>query len=351
MKAFAVDQEKSTLKDPCFCELDLDMPQLGPRDLLVHLKAIAVNPLDIKQRILPFDSSRKTEHRILGWDGSGVVEKVGAEVSLFKPGDEVYYAGEITRQGSYAQYQVVDERIVGHKPRSLTFERSAGLALTSITAWEGLFDRLRIESLFPLKRGPSDEPPHARKCILIIGGAGGVGSMAIQLAKKIAGLEVIASASRPNSVAWCKSMGADHVVDHTKDLVEEFRALGKRYADWVFILNDTDTHFNAACELLIPQGLICSIVPNLEPLNLDALRSKSGGLVWEAMFVRSKARTVDMIEQHRLLNQVAHWVDQGVLRDTVNQTYSPINTTHLRQAHLDLQSQRTLGKIVLSGFE
>ena len=351
MKAFAVDQDHNTLQDPRFRLCELEIPELGPRDVLVQLKAISVNPLDVKRRMLPLPQEQKKQPSVLGWDGCGVVQKVGTEVSLFKVGDEIYYAGEITRQGSYAQYQVVDERIAGHKPRSLTFERAAGLALTSITAWEGLFERLRIETLPNVKAHSSLQTEHSRKRILIIAGAGGVGSIAIQLAKKIAGLEVIASASRASSAAWCKSLGADHVVDHSKDLVQEFRALGMRYADWVFILNDTDAHFSAACELLIPQGLICSIVPNQKPLNLDALRAKSGGLVWEAMFVRSKERTADMIEQHRLLNEIARLVDEGTIKDTVTQIYAPINASNLRQAHLDLQSQRTMGKIVLSGFE
>lgn len=356
MRAFSVDLERNTFDDPCFREVQIDLPLPGPRDVRVKVQAISVNPLDVKQRMLCSMAAHaqtplQSPPKILGWDACGVVEEVGKEVTLFKVGDEVYYAGEITRQGSYAQFQLVDERIAGHKPKGLSPERAAALALTSITAWESLFERLKYAPLLPLERQTQRGTPAQSQRILIIGGAGGVGSMAIQLAKQLAGLEVIASASRPISAQWCKDLGADHVVDHSKDLVQACRELGIKEVHSVLILNDTDAHFNTACELLAPQGMICSVVPNSQPLSMDALRAKSGGLVWEAMFVRSKAQTPDMIEQHRLLNRVAQLMDEGILKDTAQQIYSPINCEHLRLAHLDLQSQRTLGKIVLSGFE
>ena len=354
MRAFVVDEVRNTMEDPCFKGLELDVPQVGERDVLIEVKAISVNPLDVKRRMLAPGSEPHLNPKVLGWDASGVVTRVGAKVSLFKIGDEVYCAGEITRQGSYAQYLAVDERIVGFKPRTLSFESSAALALTTITAWEGLFERLRIKPQFEFIKAPDAHPQQEesrQKSILIIGGAGGVGSMAIQLASHVGGLYVVATASREPSIQWCKDLGAHEVVNHTLDLVAQVRALGLKFVDHVFILNDTDQHFDAACELLAPQGLICSIVPNHRRLNMDALRAKSAGFVWEAMFVRSKERTEDMIEQHHLLNEVSRLVDLGVLRDTCAQVYSPIDAQHLRQAHLDLQTQRTIGKIVLGGFD
>ena len=354
MKAFAVDEVQNSQENPCFRAVELDLPHVGEHDVLMEVKAISVNPLDVKRRMLAPVLEPQLRARVLGWDASGLVTRIGEKVSLFKVGDEVYCAGEITRSGSYAQYLAVDERIVGFKPRTLSFERSAALALTSITAWEGLFERLRIKPNFESVKAPVAHPHHAQnrqKSILIIGGAGGVGSMAIQLAHHVAGLHVVATASRGQSVQWCKDLGAHEVVDHTRDLVEQVRALGLKFVDHVFILNDSDQHFDAACELLAPQGLICSIVPNHRPLNMDALRAKSAGLVWEAMFVRSKERTEDMLEQHHLLNEVSRLVDLGVLKDTSTQVYSPIDAEHLRQAHLDLQTHRTIGKIVLAGFE
>ena len=351
MKAFAVDPVKNSLEEPSFFQVEMDRPHLGPRDVLVEVKAISVNPLDVKRRMLVTTTKGDGASTIMGWDGCGVVIEKGEDVSLFQLGDEIYYAGEITRQGSYAQYQAVDERIAGHKPRSLSFERSAALALTTITAWESLFDRLRVVPIVN-KAGDRLSPlSHPAKSILIIGGAGGVGSMAIQLARQVAGLKVIATASRPSSISWCESLGAHHVVDHNQNWVQAVRDLGFQHVDHVLILNDTDAHFDAACELLAPQGLMCSIVPNQKPLNMDALRAKSAGFFWEAMFVRSKEKTPDMVEQHHLLNQVAAWIDRGLLRDTGTQFYAPITAAHLRQAHLALQSQRTIGKIVLSSFE
>jgi len=350
MKSFAVDELLNSKNEPYFKEVDCAIPTMGDWDLCVQVKAISINPLDTKRRAL--DQVIQSAHvpRILGWDASGIVKSIGAKVSLFNVGDEVYYAGEITRQGSYAEFQVVDERIVGHKPKSLTFERSAALALTSITAWEGLFERLRIPAAHLSSELSSQHHHLVQKSILIIGGAGGVGSMAIQLAKKVARLNVIATASRPQSVEWCQRMGADHVIDHTLDLVAQVRAMGLKHVDHVFILNDTDQHFAASCELIAPQGLICSIVPNQNALNMDVLRSKSAGFVWESMFVRSKDHTPDMIEQHHLLNEVSRLIDLGVLKNTTTKVYSPIDANHLRLAHLDLQSHRAIGKIVLEGF-
>jgi NADPH2:quinone reductase len=316
----------------------LERPQPDPRDLLVKIEAVAVNPVDTKRRLAPNPSGKP---RVLGWDAAGVVEAVGDQVSLFRPGDRVYYAGDVTRPGCNAEYQCVDERIVGHMPQTLSFEQGAALPLTTITAWEALFDRLRVPA-----------PPRAQpaRTLLAIGGAGGVGSIAVQLASRVAGLHVIATASRAQSRQWCLDHGAQAVVDHHGSLVEQVRALGHRHVDYVLIMNNTDQHFDAAAELIAPQGAICSIVGNEKPLNMDALRAKSAAFMWEAMFVRSKDKTPDMIEQHRLLTEVARLIDQGTVKTTVTEILRPINAANLRQAHALIESGQTIGKRVLSGF-
>jgi zinc-binding alcohol dehydrogenase family protein len=279
--------------------------------------------------------------RVLGWDAAGVVEQVGSAVTLFKPGDRVFYAGDITRPGSNSAFQLVDERIVGHAPKSLSFAQAAALPLTAITAWEALFDRLKVPT-----------PPHAqpRRSILLIGGAGGVGSIAIQLAAKVAGLKVIATASRPESAAWCKELGADAVVNHHGNLVEEVRKAGYTHVDYVLIMNNTDQHMPAACELVAPQGGICTIVENAKPVDVVPLKSKSAAFMWEFMFTRAMFTTPDMIEQHNLLNEIARLIDAGVIRTTVSEVLKPINAANLRAAHAKLEAGNAIGKVVLEGF-
>jgi zinc-binding alcohol dehydrogenase family protein len=256
-------------------------------------------------------------------------------VTLFKPGDEVYYAGDVTRPGANSELHLVDERIVGRKPAKLDFAQAAAIPLTAITAWEAFFDRMKID-----RRGND-----AGKTMLIIGGAGGVGSIGIQLAR-IAGLRVIATASRPESVAWVKDFGADEVVDHRKDLPSQV----KKPVDYIANFNDLDTHWAAIGELIAPQGAIVSIVGNQRPLPMDAVRSKSATLCWELMFTRPRFQTADMIEQHRLLDQVADWLDEGKLRGTLRETLSPINAANLRKAHEKLESGTMIGKLVLRGW-
>jgi zinc-binding alcohol dehydrogenase family protein len=270
------------------------------------------------------------EPKVLGWDAAGTVEKIGSEVSLFKPGDAVYYAGDVTRPGSNSEFHLVDERIVGRKPKSLDFTQAAAIPLTAITAWESYFDRLKVKE---------------NRSILIIGGAGGVGSIGIQIAK-LAKLRVIATASRPETIAWVKELGADEIVDHRKDLVSQI----KKPVDYIAVYNDLDMHWAAIGELIAPQGGIVSIVGNLKPLPMDAVRAKSASLCWELMFTRPRFKTPDMIEQHKLLNQVADWLDSGKLRGTLKQTLAPINAANLRKAHAQLESGTTIGKLVLKGW-
>ena len=328
------------IKDPqSLADIELPTPSPGPRDLLVKIEAIAVNPVDTKVRA-PKDKVENPP-RVLGWDAAGVVQAVGSAVTLFKPGDRVFYAGDITRPGSNSEFQLVDERIAGHCPASLSFAQAAALPLTAITAWEALFDRLRVPT-----------PPNAQpqRSILLIGGAGGVGSIAIQLASRVAGLKVIATASRPESAKWCRELGADVVVNHFGNLAEQVRAAGFKHVDYVLIMNDTDQHMPAAAELVAPQGGICTIVENKKPLDLTPLKNKSAAFVWEFMFTRAMFITPDMIEQHYLLDEIARLIDAGVIRTTVAEVLKPINAANLRAAHATLEGGRAIGKVVLEGF-
>ncbi len=328
------------IEDPeSLVDLELPTPEATGRDVLVRVNAIAVNPVDTKIR-KPKDKVEAIP-KILGWDASGEVVEVGSDVTLFNVGDLVYYAGDVTRSGCNAEYQLMDERIVGHKPKKLSFEESAALPLTSVTAWEALFGRLGIADNTVKNQG---------KSILIIGGAGGVGSIAIQLARKVAGLKVIATASRPETIAWVTNLGANHVINHREDLITQMQAIEIPQVDYILCSNDTDAYFHTMAELIKPQGKICSIVETAKPVNLDLLKSKSATFVWEFMFTRSMFKTADMIEQHHILEWVAMLIDNGTLRTTVNEVKSPINAANLRAAHAQLESGATIGKLVLSGW-
>jgi NADPH2:quinone reductase len=310
---------------------DIELPKPAPkgRDLLVRVEAISVNPVDTKQR-----KTGSATPRVLGWDAAGSVAAVGEAVTLFKPGDAVYYAGDVTRPGCDSEFHLVDERIVGRKPKSLDFAQAAAIPLTAITAWEAYFDRMKVV------RG---------RALLLIGGAGGVGSIGIQLAKR-AGLTVIATASRSASMAWCKELGADHVIDHRKPMRPQIEALGLKHLDYIANFNEVDEHWAAIGDLIAPQGAIVLIVGNKNPLQVDAVRAKSAAICFELMFTRPRFQTPDMIEQHRLLNQVAEWLDSGKLKGTLRETLSPINAANLRKAHEKLESGTMIGKLVLKGW-
>ena len=312
-----------------FDEIELSKPSPTGQDLLVKVEAISVNPVDYKQRKVASPTPR-----VLGWDAAGTVAAVGNEVTLFKVGDAVYYAGDVTRPGANSEFHLVDERIVGRKPKRLDFAQAAAIPLTAITAWEAFFDRMKVK-------------PGAT--ILIIGGAGGVGSIGIQLAK-VAGLSVIATASRPESIAWVKELGATHVIDHRQPLRPQIEALGRKDVDYIANFNDLDEHWAAMSDLIAPQGAMVAIVGNQKPLPMDPVRSKSATLCWELMFTRPRYKTPDMIEQHKLLNQVADWLDAGKLRGTLKETLSPINPANLRAAHERLESGTMIGKLVLKGW-
>lgn len=327
------------INDPASLQdVELPQPVATGRDLLVKVEAVSVNPVDTKVRA-PKDAVESAP-RVLGWDAAGTVAAVGPDVTLFKVGDPVFYAGSITRPGSNSEYQLVDERIVGRKPASLDFAHAAALPLTAITAWEALFDRLRV----------SPQGADAGKSVLILGGAGGVGSIGIQLAKQLGKLTVIATASRPESAQWAQSLGADHIVNHFGDIPAQLSALGIPAVDYVLIFNDTDANFPAAAEVIKPQGGIATIVENREPVPVELLKAKSAALHWEFMFTRSMFGTPDMIEQHKLLTEIARLVDAGTLRTTVGEVLGPINAANLRRAHAMLEAGRAIGKLVLSGF-
>ncbi|MFN0162427.1 MAG: zinc-binding alcohol dehydrogenase family protein [Burkholderiales bacterium] len=339
MKAVVVPRPLPASEKDCFVDADLPDPQPGPHDLIVAVEAVSVNPVDCKQRMVK--ARVEGTPRVLGYDAAGTVRAIGSAVSLFKPGDRVYYAGDVGRSGSNAQLHAVDERIVGRMPATLDFAAAAALPLTAITAWEGLFDRLKVSA-----------PPDVRqrKSILVVGGAGGVGSMVIQLAAKVAGLEVIATATRPESSQWCRDLGADHVVSHAGDLAAAVRATGRRFVDYVFLTNDADRHFAAAAQVLAPLGGIVSIIRTNAPLDVSALMGKSCSVSWEFMFTRPSNATPDMIEQHHLLNQVAQLVDRGVIRATQTTVLTPINAANLRTAHMQVEAGRSIGKAVLHGW-
>ena len=365
--------ENLPIDDPrSLVDLDIEQPKNPTgHDLLIAIKAISMNPLDTKVRRGIYSlSKRANTPSILGWDAAGVIIALGSECTLFTKGDSVYYAGNISRQGTNCEFHIVDERIVGRKPKSLSFEEAAAMPLTSVTAWESLYDRLCIcaditRRFSPQKVSFSDSSGNKQilPSILIIGGSGGVGSVAVQLAKNVLGcpvnhsstlsrLNVIATASRNESRDWCKRMGADYVVNYREDIQSQIKnLLGSEYVDHILCLNNTDGYFETMKQLVAPQGRICSTVETTTRVDLGGiLRQKSATFVWELMFTRSLFQTRDVIAQHHILNTVADLVDRGKIRTTLKDLMSPINAENLRKAHKKLESGSTIGKIVISGF-
>ncbi|ELY5817009.1 zinc-binding alcohol dehydrogenase family protein [Cronobacter turicensis] len=316
-----------------FIEITQPMPQPGEYDLLVEVKAVSINPVDTKVHA-SLQKNGLQEPRVLGWDASGVVTAVGSKVSGFKPGDEIYYAGDITRSGSNASHQLIDSRIVGHKPRTLSWAAAAAIPLTALTAWEGLFERLAIQNA------------GEDKTLLIIGGAGGVGSLAIPFARLHSKVKIIATASREDSAQWCRDRGADLVVNY-RDLSGELAKEGIKYVDFIFILNDTDGHWAAVSQLIAPQGHICSIVENAHPLDQDALKSKSAALHWEFMYTRSMYQTADMARQGEILNEVATLVDAGEVESALSETFHGLSVESISKAHQKVLEGHMRGKVVV----
>jgi alcohol dehydrogenase len=338
MKAVAVTRKLPLDHAELFSTVELPDPEPGPQDLLVRVKAVSINPVDYKVR-----QSRREEDtapKILGWDAAGIVEAIGNEVTLFRVGEEVYYAGDINRPGSNAELQLVDARIVAKKPQSFDFEAAAALPLVSITAWECLFERLGLKA-GDMKQGKD-------KVLLILGGAGGVGSIGTQLAAVLTGFTVITTASRPESVAWCQSMGAHHVVDHTGDWPAQIEALGFSGVDYIACFADTSSHWEAMARAIKPQGKICSIVESDTIPDIGLLKNKSVTFVWESMFTRSTFGTPDLIAQHELLAEVAQLVDAGHIRSVLRERGGELTPATLAESHRAQESGRTIGKRVLT---
>jgi zinc-binding alcohol dehydrogenase family protein len=340
MKAISFHQHLPIEHPESLIDVIVDQPIPGPRDLLVKVQAISVNPVDTKIRKGNGPGQPSRELKILGWDAAGVVVEVGSDVTFFAPGDEVYYAGSVDRPGSYAEFQAVDERIVGKKPASIDFAQVAALPLTTITAWEMLFDRVSLR-----RNGTSDQGS-----ILIVGGAGGVGSIAIQLVKKLTDVTIIASASRPETVEWCREMGAHHVVDHRQPMAAQVKNIVPDGVNYVLALTKTEDHFEEIIEAMAPEGAMVLIENLSRSVDINKLKPKSLSLHWEFMFGRSRPQSANMREQGRLLNEVAKMVDAGLVRSTARTNIGLIDASNLKRAHSLVESGKTIGKVVLSGF-
>lgn len=337
MLAIGYQTSRPIEADDALVDFETSKPEATGRDLLVEVRAISVNPVDTKVRVRsqPDDGG----HKILGWDAAGTVVATGPDTTGFKVGDEVFYAGDITRPGTNSEFHLVDERIVGKKPASLSYSEAAALPLTAITAWEMLFDRLRIDSA---AKGKDD-------ALLIIGGAGGVGSMAVQLARQLTDITVIGTASRPETSAWVSELGAHHVVDHSKALSGEIEALGIGAPGFVFSTTNTDQHLDQVVQLIAPQGRF-GLIDDPATLEISGFKQKSISAHWELMFTRSMFLTEDMNKQGELLNEVSRLVDAGKLRTTLGEHFGRINAANLMRAHAFIESGRAKGKVVLEGF-
>ncbi|MDG2400445.1 MAG: zinc-binding alcohol dehydrogenase family protein [Akkermansiaceae bacterium] len=334
----AIQFMRNSSEEGSASDTELPRPKATGRDILVQIEAIAMNPVDYKVRPAESDPPK-----VIGFDAAGIVVETGDAVTLFQEGDQVYYAGDVTRSGTNAEFQLVDERLVAKRPTSLDASSSAALPLTSLTAWEALFDQLGIN-----RKTPDD---NSGKSLLIIGGAGGVGSIAIQLAK-LAGLTVVATASRRESSDWCRNLGADHIINHHEDLPPQLKSLGLDTVEYIANFNDIDRVWEAMAEMIAPQGSIVLITGHQTQLDFGgAFKLKSAKICWEFMFTRSMFQTNDMITQHHILETVAELVDNGKLIATANGSMSPINAKNILEGHRRLESGTTIGKLVLSGWE
>lgn len=320
-------------------DFEMRKPTAKGHDLLVKVNAVSVNPVDVGVR-KSGRSVLKTP-KVIGWDACGIVKEVGSKVSLFKPGDRVFYAGSFIRSGSDSEYQLVDERIVGHAPKSLKDNEAAAMPLTSLTAYEALFEQMGLTW---------EQENNQSKTILIINGAGGVGSVATQFAN-LAGLTVVATASRPDSIKWTQDHGTDYVVNHREDLVKQVRKLGYKYVDYILELKDLDGHWKEMCELIKPEGHIVSITENHRPINLRLLTKKKAHFSWEWMYTKSYYQTEDMISQHDILDRIAQMLDKGKLKCTMTKSLTPLNATNLRKAHRLVESDHMTGKVVVYDWE
>lgn len=338
MKAIGFTQHLDITDPSSLIDFETEKPSPKDHDLLVKVKAVSVNPVDIGVR--KNGRGILKQPKIIGWDACGVVQAIGSKVTLFKPGDKVFYAGSFIRSGSDSEYQVVDERIVGDAPKNLKDDEIAAMPLTSLTAYEGLFEQMGLSFNKDANEG---------KTILIINGAGGVGSVATQLANLV-GLTVISTASRPESIKWTRAHGAKYVVNHRHDLVKEVRKLGFKYVDYIFELNDLDGHWKEMCELIRPEGHIVSITENRRAINLRLLTKKKAHFSWEWMYTKSYYHTEDMISQHNILNKIAAMLDTGEIQSTMTQSLAPLTAKNLRKAHELVGSGHMIGKVTVSNW-
>jgi NADPH2:quinone reductase len=336
MKAFGYTHNSQTLTPQSILAIELETPTANGHDLLIEVNAISVNPVDTKIRA---NVAPEQGYKVLGWDGVGKVKAVGENVSLFNIGDRVFYAGDLSRQGSNAQFQLVDERIVGRAPSSLTDAQAAALPLTSITAYEMLFDRLEV----------AKNKQKSNKSILVIGAAGGVGSILVQLAKQLTDLTVVGTASREESVTWLKELGADHVLDHSKSLNEQRLELGLKEFDYVIGLTHTDQYQDEIVACIKPQGKF-ALIDDPDSFDILKFKRKCISVHWEFMFTRSLFTTTDITAQHKLLNEISELIDAGTLKTTLGQNLGTINSENLYKAHQILESNTSRGKLVLEGF-
>jgi NADPH:quinone reductase len=337
MKAVGYTAAGSLDRDDALIDLILDKPKATGRDLLVRVQAVSVNPVDYKIR-----QNRAPEGNapaILGWDAVGEVVEVGDAATMFKLGDKVWYAGAINRSGTNAEYHLVDERIVGHAPKSVSAAAAASLPLTALTAYEMLFDRLRV----------ADPVPGAANAVVIIGGSGGVGSIAIQLLRAKTDMTVIATASRPETQDWVQGLGAHHVIDHSKPLAPQIEALGIGQPGYVFSTTHTHQYIPQVAEFIAPQGRF-GLIDDPEALNIMPFKAKAISTHWELMFTRSPFQTADMAEQHNILNEVADLLDAGKIQSTATETLGKIDAATLKRAHAILETNKAKGKLVLEGF-
>lgn len=347
MKATGYLQPQPIDQETALIDIELRLPEASGRDLLVNIRAVSVNPVDTKIRMSA--TPEAGQYKILGWDAVGEVVAVGNQAELFTVGDQVWYAGDITRAGSNAEFQLVDERIVGKKPTSLSDAEAAAMPLTAITAWELLFARLDFVPQLPDQANQSAQTEQPRR-LLIIGAAGGVGSILTQLAVTLTGATVIGTASRPQSQDWVKTLGADHVINHHQPLLPQLNALGIDDVTHVISLTHTDQHFDQLVEVLAPQGKLALIDDPQGNIDIKKLKLKSLSLHWELMFTRSMFNTWDMQKQHDLLNTVATLIDNGTIKTTLGENYGNINASNLKRAHAHIESQQSVGKVVLEGF-
>ncbi len=345
MKAIGYVKSLAITEPDALVDIEQDTPTPRGRDLLVKINAVSVNPVDtkIRIRVAPEDGN----HKVLGWDAVGEVVSVGDQVEFYNVGDKVFYAGDLTRPGTNSEFHVVDERIVGRKPESISDPEAAALPLTTITAWEMLFDRLGLEQLSDSNAAP-EKNGNAR--LLVVGAAGGVGSIIVQLAAQLTNATVIGTASRQESQEWVKALGADYVIDHRKPLSEELKRIGIDSVTHVASLNATDQHYDEIIESLAPQGKFGLIDDPELLLDIKKLKLKSISLHWEFMYTRSMFGTEDMAKQRDLLNSVAELIDAGRIKTTLGEHYGTINAANLKRAHASLESGKAIGKIVLEGF-